>query len=97
MNILFHENCKNVSTKSENCFEKKNVYSFVSMDLRTVFKIFQKIDFLLKRLRTAIGANTDRNDDRKKNKKRKKTVKNEETFIQNVSKKQKTKIQRFFK
>ena len=92
MNILFHENYKNISAKSENCFEKKNIYSPASMNLRIVFKIFQKTDFFLKRLRTATDANTDRGDDRKKNKKRKKTIENEKSFIQNVSKKQKTKI-----
>ena len=67
------------------------------MNLRTVFKTFQKTDPLPERLRTAIGANTDRSDDRKKDKKHKKTIESEETLIQNVSKKQKTKIQRFFK
>ena len=96
MNVSFHENCKNVSTKSENCF-KKNVYSLVSMNLRIVFKTFQKTNFFLKRLRIAINANTGRSDDRKKNKKHKKTIENEKTLIQNVLKKQKTKIQKFFK
>ena len=67
------------------------------MNLRTVFKAFQKTDSLPKRLRTAINANTDRGDDREKNKKRKKTAENKETLIQNVSKKQKTKIRKFFK
>ena len=97
MNISFHENCKSVSTKSENCFEKKNVYLSVSMDLRTVLKAFQKTDSLSKQLRTTTDANTDRSDDRKKNRKRKKTTENKKTFIQNVSKKQKTKIQKLFK
>ena len=97
MNVLFHENCKSVFIKSENCFEKKNVYSSVSMNLRIVFKTFQKTDFFLKRLRTAIDANTDQNDDRKKNKKCKKTIENKKTFIQNVLKKQKTKNRKLFK
>ena len=97
MNILFHENRKSVSTKSENCFEKKNVYSPVSMNLRIVFKIFQKTDFFSKRLRTAINANTDRNDDRERDRKHKKTVESEKTLIQNVSKKQKAKIRKLFK
>ena len=66
------------------------------MNLRTVFKTLQKTDFLPKRLRTAIGANTDQSDDKKKNRKRKKTTENKKTFIQNVSKKQKTKIQKLF-
>ena len=57
------------------------------MNLRTVFKTFQKTDFLLKKLWTAIDANTDPNDDRKKNKKRKKTIENKKTLIQNVLKK----------
>ena len=97
MNIPFHKNRKSVSTKSENCFEKKNIYSSISMNLRIIFKILQKIDSFPKRLRTAISANTDQSDDKKEDKKRKKTVENEKTFIQNLSKKQKTKIQRFFK
>ena len=67
------------------------------MNLRIVFKILQKTDFFPKRLRTATDANTGRGDDRKGGRKRKKTVENEETFIQNVLKKQKTEIQRFFK
>ena len=67
------------------------------MNLRIVLKIFQKTDFFLKRLRTAIDANTGRNDDKKRDKKRKKTIENKETLIQNVSKKQKTKIQKLFK
>ena len=67
------------------------------MDLRIVFKTFQKTDFFSKRLRTAINANTGRNDDKKGGKKRKKTIENEKTLIQNVSKKQKTKIRRFYK
>ena len=67
------------------------------MNLRTVFKTFQKTDSLPKQLRTTIGANTGRNDDKEKNKKHKKTVENEETIIQNISKKQKTEIQKFFK
>ena len=66
------------------------------MNLRIVLKAFQKIDFFLKQLRTAIDANTDRNDDRKKDKKRKKTTENKKTLIQNISKKQKTKIRKFF-
>ena len=87
MNISFHKNCKSVSTKSKNCFEKKNVYSPVSMNLRTVFKVFQKTDSLSEQLRTTIGVNTGRSDDKIKNKKRKKTIENKETLIQNVSKK----------
>ena len=75
---------------------KKNVYSSVSMDLRTVFKILQKIKFFLKQLRTTINANTDQSDDRKRGKKRKKTVENEKTLIQNAPKKQKTKTERLF-
>ena len=67
------------------------------MNLRIVFKTFQKTDFLLKRLRTAIDANTGRNDDKKRNKKHKKITENKETLIQNISKKQKTKTQKFFK
>ena len=67
------------------------------MNLRTVFKTFQKIDSLLKRLPTAIDANTGRSDNRKRGKRRKKTVENKKTFIQNVLKKQKTEIQKFFK
>ena len=66
VNVSFHENCKNVSTKSKNCFEKKNIYSFISMNLRIIFKTFQKTDFLSKRLRTAIDANTGPSDDKKK-------------------------------
>ena len=87
---MFRQNLKTV-------LKKKNTYSLVSMNLRTVFKILQKTDFLPKQLRTAIDANTDQNDDKKKNRKRKKTIENKKTFIQNVSKKQKTKTQRFFK
>ena len=87
---MFRQNQKTV-------LKKKNIYSPVSMNLRTVFKTFQKTDFFSKRLRTATDVNTDRGDDRKKDKKRKKTVENEETLIQNISKKQKTKIQRLFK
>ena len=87
---MFRQNQKTV-------LKKKNVYSSVSMNLRTIFKTFQKTDFLLKRLRIAIDANTDRGDDKKKNKKRKKIIENKETLIQNVSKKQKTKIQKLFK
>ena len=86
---VFRQNQKTV-------LKKKNVYSSVSMNLRTVFKIFQKTDSLPKRLWTAIGANTGRGDDRKRGRKRKKTVENEKTLIQNVSKRQKTEIQRFF-
>ena len=67
--------------------KKKNVYSFVSMNLRTVFKTFQKTDFLLKRLRTAIDANTDQDDDKEGKKNRKRTVENKKTLIQNVLKK----------
>ena len=67
------------------------------MDLRIIFKAFQKTDFFLKRLQTAIDANTGRGDDRKKDKRRKKTTENKKTLIQNTSKKQKTKIQKFFK
>ena len=87
---VFRQNQKTV-------LKKKNVYSSISMNLRTVFKTFQKTDFLPKQLRTATDANTDRNDDREKDKKRKKTIESKETLIQNVSKKQKTKTQRFFK
>ena len=97
MNVLFYENCKNVSTNSKNCFEKKKVYSSVSMNLRIILKVFQKTDFFSKWLRTITDANTDRNDDRKKDKKRKKTIENKKTVIQNVSKKQKTKNQKLFK
>ena len=50
--------------------KKENVYSFVSMNLCIVLKAFQKIDFFLKRLQTAIDANTDQGDDRKKGKKK---------------------------
>ena len=46
--------------------KKENIYSFVSMNLRIVFKTFQKTDFFSKRLRTAINANTDWSDDKKK-------------------------------
>ena len=67
------------------------------MNLCTVFKTFQKTDFLLKQLRIAIDANIGQSDDRKRNKKRKKTIKNKETLIQNASKKQKTKNQKLFK
>ena len=67
------------------------------MNLRIVFKTFQKTDFFLKQLRIVIDANTGRSDDRKRDKKRKKTVENEETLLQNTSKKQKTKIQKLFK
>ena len=74
--LQFYKNCKSVSTKSKNCFEKKNVYSFVSMNLRIVLKILQKTDFFLKRQWTATDANTDQSDDRKKGKKRKKTTEN---------------------
>ena len=97
MNVLFHENCKSVSAKSENCFEKKNIYSLVSMNLRIVLKTFQKTDPLLKRLRTAIDANTGRSDDKEGGKKRKKTAENKKTLIQNVSKKIKTKTRKLFK
>ena len=62
------------------------------MNLRIVFKTFQKTDFFSKRLRIAIDANTGRDDDREENKKRKKTIENEKTLIQNVSKKQKQKF-----
>ena len=72
--------------------KKKNAYSPVSIDLRIVFKTFQKTDFLPKRLRTATGANTGRGDDREGDRKRKKTAESEKTLIQNVSKKQKTEI-----
>ena len=67
------------------------------MNLCIVFKAFQKTDFLLKRLRIAIDTNTDQSDDKEKNKKRKKTIENKKTLIQNVSKKQKTEIQKLFK
>ena len=67
------------------------------MNLRTVFKTFQKTDFFSKRLQTAINANTDQSDDKEKNKKRKKTIENKKTLIQNVSKKQKTKTRKLFK
>ena len=87
---MFRQNQKTV-------LKKKNVYSPVSMDLRTVFKVFQKTDSLSKRLWTAIDANTGQNNDKKKNKKHKKTIENKKTLIQNVSKKQKTKIRKFFK
>ena len=97
MNISFHENCKSVSAKSKSCFEKKTIYSSVSMNLRTVFKTFQKTDFFLKRLRITINANTDQSDDKKKDIKRKKTIENEKTLIQNASKKQKTKTRKLFK
>ena len=76
--------------------KKRNIYSPISMNLRTVFKTFQKTDPLSKQLRTTIGANTGRNDDKEGNKKRKKTTESEETFIQNVLKKQKTKIRKLF-
>ena len=92
-----------ISWKLQKCFDKirklfwkKNVYSPVSTNLRTVFKTFQKTDLLPKRLQTAIDANTGRNDDRKRNKKRKKTTENEKTLIQNVSKKQKNKDSKTF-
>ena len=67
------------------------------MNLRIVFKSFQKTDFFSKQLQIAIDANTDQSDDKKRNKKRKKTVENKKTLIQNILKKQKTKIQKFFK
>ena len=86
---MFRQNQKTV-------LKKENVYSPVLMDLRTVLKALQKTDSLPKRLRTAINANTGRGDDREENKKRKKTTENEETFIQNVSKKQKTETRRLF-
>ena len=92
MNVSFHENCKDVSTKSENCFEKKNAYSFVSMNLCTVFKTFQKTDSLLKQLRTAIGANTDRGDDKEKDKSIKKQLKMKKSLFKIF---QKNKKQRF--
>ena len=88
---MFRQNQKTVLKK------KKNVYSSVSMNLRTVFKAFQKTDSLLKQLRTATHANTGRGDDKERGKKRKKTVENKKTFIQNVSKKQKTKTRKLFK
>ena len=87
---MFRQNQKTV-------LKKKTIYSFVSMNLRIVFKIFQKTDFFPKRLRTVIDANTGRGDDKKRNKKRKKTAENKKTLIQNILKKQKTKIQKFFK
>ena len=77
--------------------KKKNIYSSISMNLRTVLKTFQKTDFFSEWLRTAIDANTDRGDDKKGDRKRKKTLENEKTLIQNVLKKQKTKIQKLFK
>ena len=77
---MFRQNQKTV-------LKKKNIYSPVSMNLCTVFKTFQKTDSLPKRLRTAIDANTDQNDDREKNRKRKKTAESEETLIQNILKK----------
>ena len=77
---MFQQNQKTV-------LKKKNVYLFVSMNLRIVFKVFQKTDSFSKRLRTAIDANTGRSDDKKKDRKRKKTAESEETFIQNASKK----------
>ena len=86
---MFQQNQKTV-------LKKKNVSSPVSMNLRIIFKILQKTDFFLKRLQTAIDANTDQNDDKKRNKKRKKTAESEKTLIQNVSKKQKTKTQKLF-
>ena len=86
---MFWQNQKTV-------LKKKNVYSFVSIDLRIVFKTFQKTDSLSKRLRTAIDANTDRSDDREKDKKHKKTIENKKTLIQNVSKKTKNKNPKIF-
>ena len=87
---IFWQNQKTV-------LKKKNVYSFISMNLRTVFKTFQKTDSFLKQLRTATDANTDRSDDRKRSKKRKKTTENKKKLIQNISKKQKTKTRKLFK
>ena len=56
---MFRQNQKTV-------LKKKKIYSFVSMNLRIVFKTFQKTDFFLKQLQTAINANTDQSDDKKK-------------------------------
>ena len=67
------------------------------MNLRTVFKAFQKTDPLSEQLRTATDANTGRSDDRERDRKRKKTAENKKTFIQNASKKQKTEIRKLFK
>ena len=85
---VFRQNQKTV-------LKKGDIYSPVSMNLRTVLKALQKTDSLSERLRTAINANTGRSDDREEDKKRKKTIESEKTLIQNVLKKQKTKIQRF--
>ena len=95
--FYFMKTAKMFQQNQKTVLKKENAYSSVSMNLRIVFKTFQKTDFLPKRLWTAIGANTGWDDDKKKNKKRKKTAENEETLIQNVLKKQKTKIQKLFK
>ena len=86
---VFRQNQKTV-------LKKKNIYSSVLMNLRTVFKAFQKFDPLSKQLQTVIDANIGRSDDRERNRKRKKTTENEGTLIQNVSKKQKNRNSKTF-
>ena len=81
---MFWQNQKTV-------LKKKNVYSSVSMNLRTVFKIFQKTDSLPKRLRTATDANIDQSDNKKKIKNIKKQLKTKKRLFKMFQKNKKQK------
>ena len=62
------------------------------MNLRTVFKTFQKTDFFSKRLQTATDANTDRGDDKKKIKSVKKQLKMKKHLFKMFQKNKKQKF-----